>query len=49
MENRIYDINATLVERIMAYVENEENQKAATLAKVGDHLEECYTWDIDFY
>ena len=49
MEQRIYDDNATLVERIMAYVANDENKKAEVLAKVGDHLEECYTWDIDFY
>jgi|11BtaG_2_1085332.scaffolds.fasta_scaffold19273_2 hypothetical protein len=46
---RIYDDNATLVERIMAYVANDEEIKAAALAKVGDHLEECYTWEIDFY
>ena len=48
MENRIYDDNATLIERIMAYVANDEETKAAILAQVGDHLEECYSWDVDF-
>ena len=45
---RIYDENATLVERIMAYVANDQEEKAAALAQLGDHLEECYTWDITF-
>lgn len=45
---RIYDENATLVERIMAYVANDEADKAAVLAHVADHLELCYTWDVDF-
>lgn len=46
--DRIYNDNATLVERIMAYVANDEDNKAAALAKLGDHLEECYSWDVEF-
>ena len=46
--DRIYEENATLVERIMAYVSNDQHEQAEALAKLGDHLEECYTWDITF-
>ncbi len=40
--------NATLVERIMIYVEWEQPEKAACLATLGDHLEECFLWDVQF-
>ena len=40
--------NETTVERIMAYVADEQYEQAEALAKVADLLEECYLWDIDF-
>ena len=40
--------NATLVERIMSYVDEGENEKAEALAQVADYLEECYLWDVTF-
>lgn len=40
--------NATLVERIQHYVENDFHEKAKALAQVGDYLEECFLWDIEF-
>ena len=38
----------TLVERITSYVQQDQREKAAALAKVGDYLEECWMWDVDF-
>ena len=40
--------NATLVERITFYVEHDEEEKAKALAKLGDYLEECFLWDIEW-
>ena len=40
--------NATLVERIQHYVENDLHEQARALAQVGDYLEECFLWDIEF-
>ena len=40
--------NMTLVERIHNYVDGNQHDKARALAKVGDYLEECWKWDIDF-
>lgn len=40
--------HATLIERIVRYTETEEYQKAHTLATLGDYLEECFLWEIDF-
>ena len=40
--------NATMVERIMFYVETGQHQKAQALAKLGDHLEECFSWELTF-
>ena len=40
--------NATLIDRIMHYVKNNEKEKGAALAQLGDYLEECYLWDITF-
>jgi len=40
------ETNANTIERIMYYFQNEEYEKAETLAKVCDHLEECYSWDL---
>ena len=42
------DENATLVERIRYYVDTDQLQKGKALAKVGDYLEECFTWDLEF-
>ncbi len=42
------DINATVIERIMNYVETDQHVQAAALARVCDFLEECYLWDITF-
>ena len=41
-------ITATTLERIMFYVENDMEDKARALAQLCDHLEECYSWEIDF-
>jgi hypothetical protein len=46
--NDLYPPNATLVERIMAYVANDMETEAASLAALGDYLEECFQWDIEF-
>ena len=40
--------NETTVERIIAYVQNDEHEKAETLAALADHLEECFLWDVSF-
>ena len=40
--------NETLVQRIMTYVALGAFEQAETLAKVGDHLEACYLWDVEF-
>lgn len=40
--------NATLVERITYYVETDERRKAKALAKVGDYLEECWQWELEW-
>ena len=39
---------ATLVERIYWYININDAQKAKALATLGDYLEECYEWDVDF-
>lgn len=41
-------VNAGLMERIVWYVDQDENAKAAALAKLGDFLEECYSWELTF-
>tara|TARA_R100001463_G_scaffold60012_1_gene112331 strand:+ start:1235 stop:1441 length:207 start_codon:yes stop_codon:yes gene_type:complete len=41
--------NATLIERLQYYVNFDDPRKAKALAQLGDFLEECYLWDIDFY
>lgn len=46
--NKIYSDNATLVERIMAYVEHDLHEEAATLAALGDYLEECALWQLEY-
>jgi len=40
------ETNANVVERIMNYMQNEEYEKAEALAKVCDHLEDCFSWDL---
>ena len=30
------------------YINYDDREKAKTLAIVGDFLEECYLWDVDF-
>ena len=39
--------NATTLERIMYYIEHDMEEKARALAQLADHLEECYSWEID--
>ena len=39
---------ATVVERIMNYMDANQPAQAEALAKVCDYLEECYCWDITF-
>ena len=46
--NNVYPPNATLIERIMAYMDNDMETEAASLAALGDYLEECFCWDIEF-
>lgn len=40
--------NATLVERIMHYVQTKQPKKAQALATTADYLEECFLWEITF-
>lgn len=40
--------NATLIERLTWYVDNDQYEKAEVLAQLADHLEECYLWDVSF-
>tara|TARA_R100001082_G_C4315174_1_gene138612 strand:- start:70 stop:225 length:156 start_codon:yes stop_codon:yes gene_type:complete len=40
--------NATLIERLIFYSQNNYNAKARALAQVADFLEECYVWDVKF-
>ena len=42
------DPNATTVERLVTYVQNEQFEEAETLAKLCDYLEECLIWDVSF-
>lgn len=40
---------ATLVDRIQHYVHTKQIQKAKALAQLGDYLEECFLWEIEFH
>lgn len=40
--------NATLVERLQWYIETGQLKRGKALAQLGDFLEECYLWDVDF-
>lgn len=40
--------NLGLAERILWYVETDQEEKAQALAKLGDWLEECAAWEISF-
>ena len=42
------DEKATVIERIMNYMDANQPAQAEALAKVCDVLEECYCWDITF-
>jgi hypothetical protein len=42
------DPNATTVERIIYYVENDDEPRAHALAQLADYLEECFTYEIEF-
>ena len=41
-------INAGLMERIVWYVQEDRNVEAEALAKLGDFLEECWSWELTF-
>ncbi len=43
-----YARTATMVERILWYVENGEPVKASALARLGDELEEAFMWEVSF-
>lgn len=43
------DPNANTLERIMAYVESEQLEKAEALALLCDYLEECLQWEVSFW
>ena len=45
---QLYPPNATLIERVVAYMHYDLHEHAEELALVGDHLEDCLEWDIDF-
>lgn len=40
--------NETLVGRIQWYVEQGRCREAKALATLGDLLEECFLWDVEF-
>lgn len=40
--------NSPLVERIAWYVQADQNEKALALATLGDYLEDCFEYEIDF-
>ena len=40
--------NATTIERIMWYVEQDDHIRAEALAKLADFLEECFSWEVTF-
>ena len=46
MEQELYPANATLIERIMAYMNYGLVEEAETLAALGDLLEERFSYDI---
>lgn len=48
MDRTIYPPNATLLERITAYVEHDMFVRAETLVNIGNLLEECYSYDLEF-
>lgn len=40
--------NTTLVDRIQFYVNTGQREKGLALAKIGDYLEECFKWEIQY-
>ena len=42
------ETNATTIERIMHYVEQDDHVRAEALAKLCDYLEECFAWEVTF-
>ena len=40
--------NATMVDRIMHYVETDQTEKAQALAVLGDFLEDCFSYTLTF-
>lgn len=48
MSTRTPPANATLVERIRFYVDTGQYQRGKALAQLGDYLEECFDWDVEF-
>ena len=40
--------NSTLVERIMFYVKHDEEDRAKALAQLGDYLENCFEYELDW-
>lgn len=43
------DPNATVIERIMTYVENDQLIEAEALVVACDFLEDCFMWEVTFY
>ena len=41
--------NLGLAERILWYVETDQEQKAEALAMLGDWLEDCASYELEFY
>ena len=41
--------NSTLVERIVHYVETDQEKKAEALCTLADWLEECWAYELTFY
>ena len=40
--------NSGLIERILWYMEEDQDEKAEALSQVGDWLESCFSWTLTF-
>ena len=44
-----YPENATTLERLEWYSQNNYTDQGRALARLADYLEECFLWDIEFH
>jgi hypothetical protein len=47
-KGKAYGENATVLERLQWYGDNNMHDKGRALAKLADYLEECFLWEIEF-